>query len=168
MRLRSPYRHCGNMQTRNIPKRLLALQFALAHFTTGEKIRYYRKLRGLYQGELGEKIGVSEGAIRHYETDFGTPKQPQVEAIAETLDISPLALKGFRVENARDLLGPLLQLEDEFGTVPAEDGLGLSIDVSAEKAPKTTQMLKAWAAKRNELKSGGITPEEYADWKAKF
>ena len=152
--------------------------------TTGEKIRYYRKLRGLYQGELGERIGVSEGAIRHYETDFRTPKQPQVEAIAEALDISPLALKDFGVENARDLLGLLLQLEDEFGievpdeavenfhtvgdVVPAEDGSGLSIDASAEKAPKTTQMLKAWAAKRNELESGEITPEEYADWKAKF
>lgn len=91
MRLRSPYRHCGNTQTRSIPKGLIALQFALAHFTTGEKIRYYRKLRELYQGELGEKIGVSEGASRHYETDFRTPKQPQVEAIAEALDISPLA-----------------------------------------------------------------------------
>ena len=119
--------------------------------TTGEKIRHYRKLRGLYQGELGERIGVSEGAIRHYETDFRTPKQPQIEAIAEALDISPLALKDFGVENARDLLGLLLQLEDEFGIVPAEDGSGLSIDASAEKAPKTTQMLKAWAAKRNEL-----------------
>ena len=73
MRLRSPYRHCGNTQTRSIPKGLLALQFVLAHFTTGEK------------------IGVSEGAIRHYETNFRTPKQPQVEAIAEALDISPLA-----------------------------------------------------------------------------
>ena len=122
--------------------------------TTGEKIRHYRKLRGLYQGELGERIGVSEGAIRHYETDFRTPKQPQIEAIAEALDISTLALKDFGVENARDLLGLLLQLEDEFGIVPAEDGSGLSIDASAEKAPKTTQMLKAWAAKRNELESG--------------
>lgn len=103
--------------------------------TTGEKIRYYRKLRGLYQGELGERIGVSEGAIRHYETDFRTPKQPQVEAIAEALDISPLALKDFGVENARDLLGLLLQLEDEFGIVPVENESGLSIDVSAEKAP---------------------------------
>lgn len=136
--------------------------------TTGEKIRYYRKLRGLYQGELGERIGVSEGAIRHYETDFRTPKQPQIEAIAEALDISPLVLKDFGVENARDLLGLFLQLEDEFGIVPAEDGSGLSIDASAEKAPKTVQMLKAWAAKRNELESGEITPEEYADWKAKF
>ena len=48
------------------------------------------------------------------------------------------------------------------------DSSGLSIDTSAEKAPKTTQMLKAWAAKRIELESGEITPEEYADWKAKF
>ena len=83
----------------------------------------------------------------HIKTDFRTPKQPQVEAIAGALDISPLALKDFGVENARDLLGLLLQLEDEFGIVPAEDGSGLSIDASAEKAPKTTQMLKAWAAK---------------------
>ncbi|MGN8709347.1 helix-turn-helix domain-containing protein [Collinsella sp. HCP3S3_E6] len=36
-------------------------------------------------------MGVSKGAIRHYETDFRTPKPPQVEAIAEALDISPLA-----------------------------------------------------------------------------
>ena len=97
-----------------------------------------------------------------------TPKQPQIEAVAEALDISPLALKDFGVENARDLLGLLLQLENEFGIVPAEDGSSLSIDASAEKAPKATQMLKAWAAKRNELESREITPEEYADWKAKF
>ena len=58
-----------------------------------------------------------------------------MEAIAEALDISPLALNDFRVENARDLLGLLLQLEDEFGIVPVENGSGLSIDVSAEKAP---------------------------------
>ena len=44
----------------------------------------------------------------------------------------------------------------------------MALVASAEKAPKTTQMLKAWAAKRNELESGEITSEEYADWKAKF
>ncbi len=34
--------------------------------STGEKIKYYRKLRGMYQGELAEKVGLTEGAIRHY------------------------------------------------------------------------------------------------------
>lgn len=136
--------------------------------STGEKIRHYRKLRGLYQGELGEKIGVSEGAIRHYETDFRTPKQPQIDAIAEALEISPLALKDYGVETARDLLALFLQLEDEFGVVPTPDGAGFAIDKSAPKAPKTVQMLKTWTGKREQLASGEITPEEYAEWKAKF
>lgn len=162
------FRTVKKLRTFAYGARITRFRFSGGKMTTGEKIRHYRKLHGLYQGELGEKIGVSEGAIRHYETDFRTPKQPQIEAIAEALDISPLALKDFGVENARDLLGLLLQLENEFGIVPAEDGSSLSIDASAEKAPKATQMLKAWAAKRNELESGEITPEEYADWKAKF
>ena len=136
--------------------------------STGEKIRRYRKLRGLYQGELGEKIGVSEGAIRHYEADFRTPKRPQIEAIAEALEISPLALKEYGVETARDLLALFLQLEDEFGVVPTFDGSGIIIDKSATKAPKTAQMLKTWAGKREQLASGEITPEEYAEWKARF
>ena len=113
--------------------------------TTGEKIRHYRKLRGLYQGELGEKIGVSEGAIRHYETDFRTPKQPQIEAIAEALDISPLALKDFGVENARDLLGLLLQLENEFGIVPAEDGSSLMPETHHSKRAEAVGI--AWGSK---------------------
>lgn len=136
--------------------------------TTGEKIRHYRKLRGLYQGELGERIGVSEGAIRHYETDFRTPRQPQIDAIAEALDISPMALKDYGVESAKDLMGLLLQLEDDFGIAPTPDGTGLEVSLKAEKAPKTVQMLKAWAGKREQLQSGDITADEYAEWKAKF
>ncbi len=136
--------------------------------TTGEKIRYFRKLRGLYQGELGEKIGVSEGAIRHYEADFRTPKQPQINTIAEALDISPMALKDYGVESAKDLMGLLLQLEDDFGIAPTSDGTGLEVSLKAKKAPKTVQMLKVWARKRDQLQSGDITADEYAEWKAKF
>lgn len=118
--------------------------------TTGEKIRHYRKLRGLYQGELGEKIGVSRARSVTMRRISGLPSSLRSKPSPKPLDISPLALKDFGVENARDLLGLLLQLENEFGIVPAEDGSSLSIDASAEKAPKATQMLKAWAAKRNE------------------
>ena len=94
--------------------------------------------------------------------------------LAEQLDVDPAKItmdsdimSDFEADSL-DIVDMVMTLEDEFGIVPAEDGSGLSIDASAEKAPKTTQMLKAWAAKRNELESGEITPEEYADWKAKF
>lgn len=136
--------------------------------TTGEKIRRYRKLRGLYQGELGEKVGVSEGAIRHYENGFRTPKQAQIDAIADALDVSPLALKDYGVESSRDLLALLLQLEDDFGIKPSDDGSGLVLDEGAEHAQKTVQMLKSWAAMRERLQTGEISQEEYDDWKARF
>lgn len=84
----------------------------------------------------GENIGVSEGAIRHYETDFTTPKQPQIDAIAEALEISPWALKDYGVESAKDLMGLLLQLEDDFGIAPTPDGTGLEASLKAEKAPQ--------------------------------
>ena len=96
--------------------------------STGDKIKHYRKLRGMYQGELAEKVGLTEGAIRHYESGARTPKPFQVEDIANVLEVSPLALKDFGVESARDLLALMLQLEDEFGIAPAEDGASIAID----------------------------------------
>lgn len=136
--------------------------------TAGEKIRHYRKMRGMYQGELAEKVGMTEGAIRHYESGARTPKGEQIAAIASALDVSPLALKDFGVESASELLALLLQLEDSFGIVPDADGKGLAIDPSAEKAPKTAQAIKAWADMRDRLASSEITAEEYAEWRAKI
>lgn len=136
--------------------------------STGEKIKYYRKLRGMYQGELAEKVGLTEGAIRHYESGARTPKPPQVDGIAKALDVSPLALKDFGVESARDLLALMLQLEDDFGIVPSDDGSSFTIDLKAPNAPKLAQMMKAWAAKRRELVSGKISEKEYHDWKSHF
>ena len=135
--------------------------------STGDKIKHYRKLRGMYQGELAEKVGLTEGAIRHYESGARTPKPFQVEDIANVLEVSPLALKDFGVESARDLLALMLQLED-FGIAPAEDGASIAIDPKAPAAPKVAQMLKVWSEKRAELASGKISEEEYLEWKSRF
>ena len=135
--------------------------------STGDKIKHYRKLRGMYQGELAEKVGLTEGAIRHYESGARTPKPFQVEDIANVLEVSPLALKDFGVESARDLLALMLQLEDEFGIAPAEDGASIA-DPKAPAAPKVAQMLKVWSEKRAELASGKISEEEYLEWKSRF
>lgn len=136
--------------------------------STGDKIKHYRKLRGFYQGELAEKVGLTEGAIRHYESGARTPKPSQIEDIANALEVSPLALKDFGVESARDLLALMLQLEDEFGIAPAEDGASIAVDPKAPAAPKVMQMLKAWGEKRAELASGEISEEGYREWKSRF
>lgn len=46
--------------------------------------------------------------------------------------------------------------------------LVLAIDPSSKKAPKLAQALKAWLAQIDSEKSGEITSEQLAEWKAKF
>lgn len=136
--------------------------------STGEKIHRYRKLRGMNQGELAAKLGMTEGAVRHYESDARSPKQPVLEEIADALGVSPLALKDFGVDSARSLMALFLELEDDFGLRPARDGRSLEIDPGAPNAPKTSKSIEAWAAMRERLESGEIAPEEYEDWKSSF
>ena len=136
--------------------------------STGEKIKHYRKLRGMYQGELAERVGLTEGAIRHYESGARTPKPSQVDDIARALGVSPLTLKDFGVGSAKDLLALMLQLEDEFGIVPSDDGSSLTIDPKAPNAPKFAQMMKTWSNKRMEFASGELSEDEYEEWKSCF
>lgn len=56
--------------------------------TKGEKIKYYRNLRGLTQKQLGEKCGLSEPAIRNYELGNRTPSPQQLEKIAAALNVT--------------------------------------------------------------------------------
>ena len=62
----------------------------------------------------------------------------------------------------------LLQLEEGYGLVPSEDGMGLAVDPRAPHATKLAQSIKAWAEKRAELERGELGEAAYADWKASF
>ena len=135
--------------------------------TTGEKIRRYRKMRNMTQAQLGEKVGLGDGAIRHYESGIRTPTEEQLEDIAEALDISISALRSYHVDTASDLLSILVQFEDEYGLVPSGTGGGsLTIDKKAEGAPKLAQALKNWSTIRRKVASGKMSEAEYEEWKA--
>lgn len=136
--------------------------------TVGENIRRYRKARGISIVRLAEKVGMTEGAIRHYESGIRTPGEAQLRKIAQALDVSPKMLEDHKITSARDLVGALLQLEDEFGLVPDEDGSGLRIDPRAARAPKASIAIKAWGDMRQRLIAGEITQEEYDAWKSNF
>ena len=136
--------------------------------TVGENIKRHRKARGLSIVGLAEKVGMTEGAIRHYESGIRTPGEVQLGKIARVLDVSPKMLEDHKIVSARDLVGALLQLEDEFGLVPDESGSGLRIDPRAARAPKASIAIKAWGDKRQQLIAGEITQEEYDNWKSNF
>ena len=136
--------------------------------TVGENIRHYRQERGLNVSQLARKVGTAESAIRHYEKNERTMSEEQLEKIARALDVSPLALRDYRIDSARDLMGLMLQLEETFGIVPDEDGKCLVLDHSAKSAQKLEQAIQGWADVRRQLDAGEMAQEEYEDWKAKF
>ena len=55
--------------------------------------------------------------------------------IAKAFEVSEGALKDYGVETSRDLIALLLQLEEGYGLVPSEDGMGLTVDLEAPHAP---------------------------------
>lgn len=134
--------------------------------SVGESIRRYRKLRGITQVQLAEAVGLTEGAVRHYESGIRAVKPELLEAIADALNVSVNALKDYGVETAGDLMSLLVRLEDTFGIAPAADGTGLTLNLKAPHAPKASMAIKLWAEKRAQLESGEIDANEYEDWKA--
>lgn len=134
---------------------------------TGERIRHFRKIRHLTQKELGEKVGLSEPAIRHYENGIRNPSEEQLEAISKALGISVDSLREYDIETAREALELLFRLEDEFGLYPTSSET-YEIDVKNKKAPKLVAATKTWLDMRNKLEAGEITEAEYGLWKAEL
>ena len=134
--------------------------------SVGENIRRYRKLRGMTQAQLAEAVGLTEGAVRHYESGIRAVKPELLESIAAALGVSDNALKDYGVETAGDLMSLLVRLEDSFGIAPASDGSGLTLNPNAPHAPKAAMAIELWAEKRAQLENGEIDAAEYEDWKA--
>lgn len=134
---------------------------------TGELIRFYRKRKHLTQAGLGEAAGLSEPAIRNYELGNRTPDRGQLEKISKALGVTPDSLVRYEIESAKDVLGVLFQLEDEFGLVPQEGGT-LGIDPKSKNAQKLDAAIKAWSNARDELARGEMTEDDYRDWRARL
>ncbi|WP_162012537.1 XRE family transcriptional regulator [Streptococcus sp. S784/96/1] len=54
----------------------------------GNKIKEYRKIQGLTQKELAEKVGMGDTTIANYEKGFRTPKKNTLFKLANAFDIS--------------------------------------------------------------------------------
>lgn len=60
--------------------------------TTGERIRQYRKEKGLTQGELGEKLGLTASAVMRYERGQRKVSVDLLRRIADVLEVDPYSL----------------------------------------------------------------------------
>lgn len=137
---------------------------------TGELIKKYRKMRKMTQKQLAAACGQTDSAIRNYELCNRTPGEPQIQAIAAALAISPETLREVPLESSRQALELLFRLNEELGLVPMEvDGtMVLGLDAAAEKSPKLAAAIKAWKDVLDSEKAGEINPAELDSWKAGF
>ena len=75
-----------------------------------EKIRYFRKQRGLSQELLAERTGINVNTIRKYEIGIRKPKVEQLKKIADGLEISVIEFLDIEIENEADLIAMLKKI----------------------------------------------------------
>lgn len=66
----------------------------------GRAIRQVREMRGLTLEELARAVGVTDGALSHWETGRHSPRQHHQAAIARALDVPWSTLFGLDGEAA--------------------------------------------------------------------
>lgn len=138
----------------------------------GERIRYFRNKRGMTQKYLGTAVGFPEKSadvrLAQYESGTRSPKSELTKALAEVLDVSPLALSVPDIDSYVGLMHTLFTLEDLYGLRISSDAgdITLRVDPRAGKdADRLHEMLCAWAEQAEKLKAGGITQEAYDAWR---
>ena len=138
----------------------------------GERIRFFRNMRGMTQKYLGKLVGFPEKSadvrMAQYETGSRTPKADLTVSLANALDVSPQALNVPDIDSYTGLMHTLFTLEDNYGlTIGETNGeVCLSIDVYRGKdAAELHKMLCAWRQAYAMLKEGQITRAEYDRWR---
>lgn len=83
--------------------------------TVGEKIKTYRKMRGISQKMLGQLAGgINEVTIRKYEAGDRNPKPDQLLKIANALGISINIFMDFDIETVSDVLSLIFKMDEQL------------------------------------------------------
>ena len=82
--------------------------------TVGEKIKYYRNIRGISQEMLGNLSGINPATIKKYEYGIRNPKPDQLLKITNALGISINLFMDFDIETVSDVLSLLFKLDEQI------------------------------------------------------
>ena len=141
----------------------------------GERIRFFRNLRGMTQKYLGTVVGFPEKTadirMAQYESGSRTPKADLTENLASVLGVSPLALSVPDIDSYLGLMHTLFTLEDRYGLTIEKGENGVSMRVDSRKgkdAAELSEMINAWAEQAEKLKNGEISKEEYDNWRYNY
>ena len=141
----------------------------------GERIRFFRNLRGMTQKYLGQVVGFPEKTadIRMAQSESGsrTPKAELTENLAGALGVSPLALSVPDIDSYLGLMHTLFTLEDRYGLTvdTGENGVSLRVDPrKGRDAAELFKMLTAWAEQSEKYHNGDINRDEYDKWRYNY
>ena len=138
----------------------------------GERIRFFRNLRGMTQKYLGIQVGFPEKTadirMAQYESGSRTPKSDLTNTLAQVFEVSPQALTVPDIDSDLGLLHTLFTLEDLYG-MRAESVNG-QIHVSSFQGDFVVDntvfvMLAAWVEQAEKYRNGEITKEQYDEWR---
>lgn len=151
------------------------VEMELTVMAIGERIHFFRTMRGMTQKYLGMLLGFPEKSadvrLAQYETGARTPKADLTASLANTLGVSPLALSVPDIDSYLGLMHTLFTLEDRYGlTIDELDGeVCLRVNVRHSKdAARLHEMLCAWRQAAAMLKAGEITQEDYDRWRYRY
>ena len=138
----------------------------------GERIRFFRNLRGMTQKYLGQVVGFPEKTadirMAQYESGSRTPKAELTENLAGVLGVSPLALSVPDIDSYLGLMHTLFALEDIYGM--KIDKLDDEVCIRLDKNRGTSyisllERFTAWQKEAEKYRNGEISKEEYDHWR---
>ena len=141
----------------------------------GERIHFFRLLRGMTQKYLGTAVGFPEKSadvrLAQYETGTRTPKADLTAALAQVLDVSPQALSVPDIDSYIGLMHTLFTLEDNYGLTVSETDGEVCLKVNKDKGKDAAELLKmlyAWKEQADKLSAEEISREEYDRWRYNY
>lgn len=138
----------------------------------GERIRFFRNLRGMTQKYLGQMVGFPEKTadirMAQYESGSRSPKAELTENLAGALGVSPLALSVPDIDSYLGLMHTLFALEDIYGL--KIDKLDDEVCIRLDKNRGTSyisllERFTAWQKEAEKYRNGEISKEEYDHWR---
>ena len=138
----------------------------------GERIRFFRNLKGMTQKFLGVKVGIPEKTadirLAQYESGTRTPKSDLTEALADALGVSTMALNVPDIDTDLGFMHTLFALEDIYGL--KIDKLDDEICIRLDKNRGTSyisllERFTAWQKEAEKYRNGEISKEEYDRWR---
>lgn len=141
----------------------------------GERIHFFRIMRGMTQKYLGMLVGFPERSadvrLAQYETGSRKPKADLTAALAQALDVAPQALDIPDIDSQIGLMHTLFALEDIYGLTISETDGEVCLKISKDKgkaAEELLQMLTAWQEQAAKLTTEEISREEYNQWRYNY